>query len=148
MLHTAGEELVIDHFAGERSQPPSPWLVGLYHTDDDLADDATIAAVTTEPDYDGPNEVTWPGDIGVETLAEENGPGIRLLDIQVSVEYDISTATEVVDGYFVAADFQSDVLGQASPHRNLVWSHRLDQAYDLEEEGDTFPLVGAQFGID
>jgi hypothetical protein len=148
MLHTAGEELLMDHFAGERSQPPETWYIGLYNRSDDLEDADTTGAITTDPDYDGPKTVRWPDDFGVDTLEETSGAGIRLTDIQPTIEFDISTATEVVDAYYVAAEFQSTVLGQTSEYRNLVWSQRLDDEYDLgADANDTFPLTGVQFGV-
>lgn len=151
-LFTAGEELLIDHFAGERSQPPAPWLVGLYHSDDELHDDHTHGAITTEPQYDGPKEIRWPDDVGVEQVdvaGETTGVYTIVVSPGTPIEFDISGATQPFDTCYVAVDFQSERLGQASERRNLIWTLELDAEYDpTEDDNGVFPLTGARLGVD
>ena len=157
-LYTAGEELLVELAAGERSGLPDPWLVGLYHTDDDLHDDHTHGAITTEPQYDGPHEVRWPSDVGVEQLdvaGETTGIYTLVVSPGDPIEFDISEATQPFDAYYVAADFRSDRLGQPGERRNLVWTHEIDtsdaagDAIDpTADDNGVFPLVGVRFGLD
>lgn len=151
MLHTAGEEVLLDHAAGLRSQLPDPWYVGLYNDEtDSLQDDHTHAAITTEPAYAGPAEIRWPGDVGTDHLdSAVAGSGLYVLDITASVEFDVSGADQVVDAYYVAADFRSALLGQASAQRNLLWTGQLDAEYPLAEDATgVFPLEGVRCGLD
>lgn len=156
MLHTTGEEILTDHFAGERSQPPSPWYVGLYNDAiDQLVDDDTYAAIETEPTtgYDGPTTVEWPGDMGTEQLdAGSSHSGVYVLDVTARIAFDVAGAVageDVIDSYYVAADFRSDRLGQASETRNLLWTGRVDETYDLGDDvTETFPLEGVRHGVD
>lgn len=144
-LFNAGEELWLDVLAGERSQPPDTWYIGLYNdSTDKLRDDATTAGITTEPDYDGPKTVRWPDDFGTESVDD-----LYTLDITASITFDVTVSEQTVDAYYVACDFQSDVLGQVSPHRNLVWSGALDSTYDLgNDPNDSFPLEGVRLSAD
>ena len=154
MLHTTGEEVFTDHRAGTRSQLPSPWYIGLFNdTTDQLTDDDTYAAITTDPDDVGPIEVTWPDDTDTEQLsAGTQYAGVYVMVVTADLVFDVTNAADgdVVDSYYVAADFRSQRLGQASAQRNLLWTGDItDGPYDLGADvNETFPVVGVRLGED
>lgn len=159
-MHTTGEELLLSHFAGEKTIPGT-WRVGLYfdgevagepYAGDNLGDDDTYADITTEPTYDGPLTITHPDDFALERI--ENGgfdgaQGLTLVDVTAELSFDVTDASERVDAYYVSTEFRSDVLNQSAPRENLVWTGGLDDVYDLSADAnDVFPLEGVRLGVE
>ncbi len=126
-LHDTGEEFILKEAFGNGSGASSV-SVGLFnYSADNLSDPDDVGDITTEPSGSGYERQ----DVSIGSgfsFARVGGDWQALLS---DVVFDTDDSSEMIDGYFVTATFESEEAGDSSPQEHLLFSGELDQEYDL-----------------
>jgi len=127
-MKNTGEELIARYVWEDSANLPGSIDVGLYNdNDDDLADDATLSDIDTEPSGQSYSRqsVGFKGSFTSTFTSNKNWKS----EHDQTITFDVSSESQVVDSYFVLGNFVSDTNGTAY---HILWTGGLAQRVDLD----------------
>jgi len=127
-MKNTGEELIARYVWEDSANLPPSIDVGLYSdNDDDLADDATVSDIDTEPSGQSYSRqsVGFKGSFTSSLNANKNWES----EHDQTVTFDVSDESRIVDSYFVLGNFVSNTNGTAY---HILWTGGLAKRIDLD----------------